>query len=214
MAFADLTNKVFQRLTVIRRAANSIYGSRSIVAWICQCSCGNIITVSAAHLTAGHSRSCGCLSREVTGNRVRRHNHRSKRTPEYLSWIGAKGRCFNLKNPAYKRYGGRGVTMCEEWKNDFSAFFKAMGKRPRGYTLERIDNDGPYSPNNCIWATHYVQGGNKRNNRLLTVNDETHHIAEWARRLNIDHRTLSCRLKSGWSVEKTLLTPLLSGKRQ
>lgn len=124
--------------------------------WICTCDCGNIKTVQARNVIAGKTKSCGCIRGEPeTGLSVRS-------LPEYRAWIDMKTRCFNKKSNSYKYYGARGITVCDTWKHSFLTFYKDMGKRPDGLTLDRINNDGNYEPNNCRWATMAVQINNRR----------------------------------------------------
>lgn len=137
-----------------------------------------------------------------------RVRHGMTKNPAYHSWLSARHRCENPKDPAYARYGGRGVYMCREWSESFSAFFEAMGDRPEGTTLERIDNDGPYCASNCKWATIVEQGRNKRNNHLLTAFGRTQCYSAWSEETGIDRRTIWGRIeRRGWSVERALSTP-------
>lgn len=147
---------------------------------IYQCSCGsNPRRVRKAHVETGISRSCGCLNNEVRGLSSRTHG-RSK-SPEYNSWCGIIQRCCNPKNPNFKEYGSRGITVSDNWKNDFTAFLLDMGERPaRGYTVERINNNGPYCKDNCRWATRAEQSLNQRSNRWLDFQGEKKTLSEWA----------------------------------
>lgn len=116
-------------------------------------------------------------------------------------------RCRNSNGPAYKRYGGRGIFVCNEWVL-FENFLADMGQRPSNdYTLERINNDGPYAPENCRWATYKEQANNRRSNRILTFNGYSKTIAEWGRELNVSERKIEQRLDRGWSVEEALMLP-------
>lgn len=118
-----------------------------------------------------------------------------------------RDRCNNPRRKQWKDYGGRGIKVCERW-NDFTAFLADMGERPSNkHSIERRDNERGYEPNNCYWATRTQQNHNKRNNVQITFNGETHVLTEWARRLQMSHKSISRRLKQGWSVEATLTTP-------
>ena len=128
----------------------------------------------------------------------------------YRAWEGAKARCYNRNHPNYEQYGGRGIKVCDEWRDSFPAFLRDMGEPPSPkYTLDRFpDNNGDYRPGNCRWATKKEQGQNRRTNRLIEFNGETLCAAERARRYNMPRRTLFNRLSRGWSVEKALTTPM------
>ena len=130
--------------------------------------------------------------------------------PMYVVWCGIVQRCENPAHAAYPRYGGRGITICTRWRRDFMAFYEDMGPRPTpGYSVDRIDNDGPYSPENCRWATAKEQNRNCRTNRMLTFQGETLCLAEWSERTGIKQTTLLQRLdRSGWSVERALTAPI------
>ena len=128
-------------------------------------------------------------------------------TPTYVSWMLMKGRCLNPNNDKYKRYGGRGITVCKEWL-EFKNFYADMGKRPEGMTLDRKDNDGNYDLNNCRWATPREQANNRRDSRRIKFYDMDLTVTEWCDKLNINYKTFDCRLRNGWSVQKILTTPV------
>jgi hypothetical protein len=185
----------------------------------CRCECGNTKTINISQFRSGVIRSCGCLLQETArknmkrvrhlgeGNRLR---HGQTDTPEYYIWRTMKGRCLNPNNSHFRRYGGRGITIADRWRL-FDHFFADMGKRPSPrHQLDRIDNDGPYAPENCRWATPKQQGNNRSTNVKITHDGETLTMAEWARRKGMNRMLLFQRLKKGWTVEKALNTPPIS----
>lgn len=160
----DLSGQTFGRLTVLR-LADERKGGR--IAWLCQCSCGEVRTLTSHQLRQGGTRSCGCYAREACGERARRHG--SFGTPEYSIWAGIIQRTCNPKAPAWDNYGGRGITMCPRWRESFANFLADMGKRPSpDHSVERIDNEQGYSPENCKWILRSEQNRNKRNTHSLT----------------------------------------------
>ena len=139
-------------------------------------------------------------------------------TGAYRSWSNAKTRCFNQNHPKYPDYAGRGITMCEAWRNSFAAFLYDMGERPPGMTIERIDNDGPYSPYNCRWALASDQPKNRRplrmpNVRMMTLNGVTKSLPDWARQLNFPVATLWHRVRAGWSDKDIITLPIRRGRK-
>lgn len=211
--FVDITGQRYGRLTVISRSENNRHKKAM---WRCRCDCGNEAIFCGNHLRSGNTQSCGCLAMETRINNGKSVvKHRGRGTRLYHVWSDIKIRCFNSKSSNYANYGGRGITMCDEWRNDFATFRDwsiANGydeTAPKGqYTIERINVNGNYEPSNCRWATTKEQGNNRRNNHLLTYDGETHTIAEWSEITGIRHDTLLRRLKKGWTPEKTLTEPV------
>ena len=160
----DLAGKTFGRLTVVEYSHTNKHGKSM---WKCKCSCGNERIVLGNHLTNKHTSSCGCFKNEISGGRFRKHNMRSTRL--YGVWLNIKNRCSNPKGSNYQYYGNRGITICDEWKNDFQAFHDwAMANgydenAKRGEcTIDRIDVNGNYEPSNCRWVDMKVQRANRR----------------------------------------------------
>jgi hypothetical protein len=193
----ELSTTRFGRLTIL----DGPFLDNGELKYICECDCGTIKTLSKGSLTSGSSSSCGCLRKESTGNRARTHGKTN--TLAYVSWLGIIKRCYNPNEPAYKNYGGRGITVCEEWKNSFENFLHDMGPRPLGISIERIDNNGNYNKNNCVWASRKTQNRNSRNNNLVTYNSSTKPVSAWCELLGIPYKRTIQRISSyGMSPEK------------
>lgn len=200
----SLVGQRFGRLTVVSKA--DAIGTSSM-RWNCVCDCGNKTVVYGHYLKSGHTRSCGCLANESIAERSTTHGHANSRL--YRIWHGMKARCYRESEPGYSRYGGRGIKICEEWLSDFQKFYDwAMS---HGYSddlsIDRIDNNGNYCPENCRWVSMEVQNNNRSSNRTITANGETHTVAEWSKITGINETTLAGRLDKGWSEEKTINTP-------
>lgn len=203
--FIDMAGKRVGRLIVV-----SCAGFRHNQAmWLCRCDCGNETVVFGSVLRRDQkTQSCGCIVKEVMSKL--KTTHGMSRTTEYRIWRGMINRCHKETDPAYSRYGGRGIVVCDKWRNSFPDFLEDMGSRPgKRYSLDRIDNDKGYSPENCRWATNKQQSNNRRNNHLITYDGETHTISEWADITGIKQETILNRLNvHNWSIEKTLSTPV------
>ena len=194
--FISLVGQSFERLRVIERAPNS---SHRQAQWHCLCVCGTAVIVAGSSLRKGHTRSCGCLRPEA----VRRNMtiHGQSRTPEYLIYRDMKDRCLNPHNHAYKNYGGRGILLL--W-DSLEAFVQDMGLRPTPqHSIERLDNDGPYSKANCTWATVKEQSNNRRSNRHIEYQGRLWTLAQLAKHLGMNYQTLYHRVKHGRYIEQT-----------
>jgi len=191
--------RVFGRLTVLRRSSRKGY-------WWCRCSCGSPEKeIQHSNLTRGSTKSCGCASREASIQRNTTHGKTNTLT--YKTWQGMHTRCTNPNYKFFHRYGGRGIYVCERWQS-FENFYADMGEKPRGSSLDRIDNDGPYAPWNCRWATPKKQGRNRSTNKMVTYNGVTKTLIEWAENLDVSYRTLCRRSSMGWSDDRIVGTPI------
>lgn len=183
--------------------------------WLCLCDCGTEKRVRKDHLTLGRVKSCGCKSAEwiAESRTVHGHAKRGSGTSIYSRWQGMLERCNNKNSQAYKRYGGRGITICDRWLS-FENFYEDMGDPPDGMSLDRIDNDKGYSKDNCRWASKTEQIRNRSTSKILTFNGETKSIKEWADSYGIRYGTLQLRLRAGWSVDEAITTPVISRSNQ
>ena len=204
--FVDLKGQKFGRLTAIEYMGQKCHSSL----WRCRCDCGNESIVFGGNLKKGNTSSCGCLFNEMF------EMHGLKDTRLYRVWANIKARCYYEKCIDYKDYGGRGITMCDEWKNSFLSFYN--WSYSTGYdenapkwqcTIERIDVNGNYEPSNCKWVTIKEQANNKTNNVYITYKGETKTLPIWAEELDLPYKTLYNRLKRlNWSVEETFERPI------
>lgn len=177
--------------------------------WICRCHCGAEFSARGSNIRSHKVKSCGCIMPNITHG----HSKRGKLTPEYKSWAKMISRCTNPKNNRYGRYGGRGIKVCARWIGSFSKFIADMGPKPSpSHSIDRINNNGDYTPSNCRWATAKEQAANKSNSRLLTIDGETKTLAEFSRKFNLLPDTISARLARGESVRAALTTPVKQKK--
>jgi hypothetical protein len=215
----DLTGSRFGALLVLRREPKPSSVKSGDAFWLCRCDCGNSRTVAGSDLKRGvriyGTFSCGCLGRLERGNRLFKHGHRKNITPEYRAWANMHSRCANTRHRGYHNYGGRGIKVCESWR-DFSSFIKDMGARPSDrHSIDRIDNDGDYEPLNCRWATFDVQVSNRRKTLVIEHDGQSMPLVEWARKTGISYVTLKQRLTVlKWSVERAVTTPVQRGPRK
>ena len=185
----------YNRLTAIKFShKNKKYNQY----WLFECDCGNKRIIRVGSVKNEDTKSCGCLMKK--GNNLK---HGMFGTKIYGIWTQMKKRCFNKNCKVYKNYGGRGITVCKEWMK-FENFYRDMGDRPEGKTLDRIKNNLGYCKKNCQWATWEEQENNRRNNRFLTYNDKTQTVSQWAKELNINCSTLFGRVRNGWNTERAL----------
>lgn len=207
MKFIDLAGQRFGKLVVIGRVPN-VMPRR----FACTCDCGKACESTAGHLRSGNITSCGCKKYESQYDGVQKDpNIITKVRPiGYDTWVGIKQRCHNPRNPRYKDYGARGIIVCDRWRGEdgFKNFLEDMGPRPGPkYSLDREKVDGNYCKDNCRWATDLEQGQNTRRNKNITWKGRTMCITAWERELGFNFGIIHSRLKMGWSVEKSFLTP-------
>ena len=206
----NLTGKRFGKLVAIKTIEKNKNGE---YLWQCKCDCGNEIIANVGNLKNGHTKSCGCL--RVDRCKMNFTKHGLERTRLYGIWSYMRLRCYDEKSISYHRYGGRGITICDEWKNDVKAFYDwatANGYKD-SLTIDRIDNDGNYCPENCRWATVKEQASNRRSNILVTHNGKTKTMKEWAHEVGIPYKVVWARMqKLGWSAERALTEPVKKGK--
>lgn len=199
----DVTGQRFGRLVALGPIGQD--RTHQII-WLCQCDCGNTCTPLLFNLRGGKSRSCGCLHDEAARNRLTTHG--LKNHPLHITWTNMLFRCMNSNYTGYKNYGGRGIAVCSEWQDDFKAFYDYASQLPhcgeKGYSIDRINNDGNYEPGNVRWATRLEQNLNRRMSRTITFDGRTQSLTAWADEVGVTPRLLRYRLKAGWSLERVL----------
>ena len=199
----DLTGKRFGKLTVIEKHSQDKWGGWN---WLCRCDCGNETVVSGGHLRGMKTKSCGCSRKES-----KNFSHKMTGSRIYSIWQAMKSRCYYDKNKRFKYYGGRGITVCDEWKNSFISFYEWSMKNgydenaERGQcTIDRIDVNGNYEPNNCRWATIKQQANNTRRNHFIEYNGKTQTVSQWANELGVEPDSIFNRLQKGFTEEEAL----------
>ena len=210
----DYTGQKFSRLLVIQRLRQ--YDGKNTF-YKCKCDCGKDTIVDARNLTTGNTKSCGCFQQEqrIAVNTT----HNGTYSKLYTIWCGMKARCYNPKCERYKNYGARGITICDEWLHDFNAFRAwainngyIKDSKSGEYTIDRIDINGNYEPNNCRFTNLKEQMNNTTRNRFIEYNGEIKTIAQWSDSTGINQSCLLRRLNSGWSIKKVLTTPIKKNK--
>lgn len=168
---------------------------RGVARVVGRCDCGTQKEFFLGNLKRGLTRSCGC----------RHTTHGQSYSSEYKAWINMIARCYKPTDQSFSKYGGRGITVCERWRDSFDAFFADMGRKPSpGLSIERKDNNGPYSPDNCKWATWREQGNNRRTSRLVTIHGQTKTMTQWSRESGLSHQVIDDRIRRGWPEERWL----------
>lgn len=198
----DMTGMRFGRYTVIKRAESKKSGEST---WVCKCDCGNVHIVRGSKLRNGTSTSCGCYAREKAST------HGMTQTRLYKIWSIMKQRCYNFQNKKYKNYGKRGIIICDEWLNSFEAF--RDWALSHGYednlTIDRIETNGNYEPNNCRWTDMKTQQNNRTNNHIVEYNGEKHTVSEWSKITGIPAKTLYDRLTyKKWTIDDVFTRPI------
>lgn len=195
----DLAGRRFGLLVAnVLNLARSKYGKTQ---WDCKCDCGRTLTVLSNSLLSDRALSCGCVGREKTVKRNTTHN--KSKTSEYGIYHAMLKRCYNANTQQYFNYGGRGIKICERWLESFENFLEDMGERPSvNHSIDRIDNDGDYTPENCRWATYIVQCRNKNNNRLIKYKGAIKTAMEWSEITGVRYTTLIRRLNKGMVLDK------------
>lgn len=203
----DFTGQRFGRLVAISRAG---VNARKQVLWRYRCDCGGEKVAVASEVKRGKTQSCGCLAQEQRQAAAQTQCHaysKSQWVREYRSWEHMLQRCYDPADKRYSVYGGRGIKVCEAWRDSFRAFADDMGRAPAGYTLDRIDVDGDYAPENCRWATRKEQANNMRTNRLVTMRGKTQTVRQWCDELGADSNLVYQRLFRGWGEKRAILEP-------
>ena len=202
--FIDLSGRRYGRLLVIAQSEKTHYGNYM---WLCKCDCGNEKVVAGNSLCSGNTKSCGCLRKENTTQMKTSHN--LSKTRIYSIWGKMVRRCTNAKDRNYLNYGGRGISICDDWRFNFVSFYDwSMNNGYRDdLSIDRINNDGNYEPDNCRWTTMLVQENNRRSNHYITHNGETHTVTEWDRLIGDGTGFIKRRLYKGWSIEEAATIP-------
>lgn len=205
----DLTGQTFNMLTVIERDL-----SKKGTYWKCQCGCENktITSVKASNLKSGAVKSCGCLKHQSAWNKT----HGESKTKLYRHWVCMMRRCYDPKHTNYQNYGARGIKVCEEW-HIYENFrdWTLKTRQDENLTCERMNNDGDYCPENCIWIPLGEQANNRRSSVVIAYNGKTQNLMQWCKELNLYYPTVHSRMyKYGWDFEKAIGEPVKSNQSQ
>jgi hypothetical protein len=200
----------FGRWEIIEEAGRNKHG---VVLWKCKCECGTIRNVPGNALRTGNSTSCGCINAEFLHNLAFKHGF--SKTDLSSVYSNMRQRCYNNKHPKFLTYGARGIKICKEWLTNPTSFYNwaINSGYKKGLTLDRIDNNNNYKPDNCRWVTKKTQQNNMRTNRIITYGNKTQSLSQWATDLGLHPTSLSHRLQSGWTEEEAVSIPR-GGKRK
>jgi hypothetical protein len=190
----DLAGQTFGHWTVLRYENGT---------WLCKCECGTERNIPGYTLSSGRSRGCASCGSPLV---AKKYSNLHRKT--YDIFKAMLQRCYVPNSSGYKHYGARGITVCDHWRYSYDNFLRDMGECPEEHSIERIDNNHGYGPGNCVWILRGKQNLNKRNNRMVTINDETACLSEWCRNLGLNHQSVRGRLRLGWSEADALLTPI------
>ena len=208
----DRIGERFGRLIIVEEKEPKLYKPRTYARiFLCKCDCGNMVVASYTNLKAGNVRSCGCLKKDCGKGILSNESQNQDKLRLHMIWKSMKNRCSANSGRYYKNYKLRGISVCEEWKNDFNAFYEWAINN--GYyptlSIDRIDGTKGYSPDNCRWATAKMQANNIKTNVIITYNGESHTIPEWSQITNIPSYVIRNRRNYGWNVERILTTPVI-----
>jgi len=211
----DLIGQRFGRLLVLRLSSKKLKNSSKLY-WECQCNCGNVKPVSSSQLVRGSTQSCGCIKREQTIEMNTIHGY--SKNKYYTVWSNIITRCYNKNSESYEEYGARGVFMCDEWKNDVGAFVKWCETQepiPKGHSIDRFpDLNGPYSPQNCRFASNHQQNRNMRSNIWVEFNGERLIFKDFIKKYGVvDYEVARSRYRDGWDPIKAAMTPKIRPAR-
>lgn len=206
----DISGKTFGRLTVV--SLSEIKNSKRH--WECKCICGNIRKIQEDSLTHGRTKSCGCLRTEV--NIFKGTIHGLRKHSLYGVWDGMINRCYRDTCEHYKSYGGRGISICDEWRNDFVAFYNWSTNNgyEKGLTIDRIDNEGNYEPSNCKWSTRKQQQANRRNTIFIEIDGAIKSLSEWSDESGISKKVIDYRIRKGWIPSEAVFKPINTNYRR
>lgn len=205
--YVDLVGKQFGHFTVLRRATREEYarGKKRKPMWLVQCDCGQTRLARAPHLKNGRVSICGINGHTTNSLKPKKPSKHLERN----SWKGMQERCYDKRHKNFKSYGGRGITVCKRWRDNFEAFYEDMGPRPTPkHSIERMDNNGNYEPKNCKWATDEEQHLNTRRTVFVEVEGKMVHLQKYVKGLGLNPNRVYNRLKLGWTLEDAITIPI------